>query len=896
MAGSAAVHAATRRRHRVHRKRATTPQRSLEEVMRLQRQLVAGSQRDLRLLPYLSSDPERRVSLALQRLAGNTAVARLIEEQRTVEESKGDCGCGSCPSSAAPTVSRTQDVPVQRQPDADPWARPPGSAPAPAPPGGAAPGVQYRVEEDQVLIPAASEIEGLLGLPPDSVPPGALSNPSFLLSLMANTPGASAARLEEIAGVPDAVADAIPESKVVEVSSDDLLGLPEPGNQSGSTVRDVHAGVRGADQAITRDLARFGYNSAGPNAIGIVAFPQSRLVRFATSPSVKSLVTAAPLLPESKILLGHTAVFVRIDNEIRLIKSYAPASLVDAAVNFGAVRSGTGGVPAQIIDHLGNPHPHGGRMFDIASGRSIEYPVPKDIAVRFATSLPDGGALPGQLYTAQPEVAASLGQNTRLCMGRNCVHWAVQEVEKSLTAPVGRGGQSVVDMGGVDKARQGKMQDLLTPGRKPPDPVTLPNGQTVTPKLGQMPTHVKVFKYGGRVFGVVSYGLSVYRIVNAPAGHEAEVIFEELGGHGGAIAGASAGVAGCIALAPGTAGLSLLACGVIGALGGTTVGAAIGRTVGGAFDAILNSPAIVAGALAQAAEILGEIGSVGASIARAPVDVLFQTLIELREELNVDNWDTRYLPPTLTNDMRTAGLAVWKRLGTLDADGLLSMARTPIESLGVQGDVAGRLARGVSDIARKNGQNDLVITPEAFLKLTPIEFAATLRKWNLTFVQEPGYISGSGGRYENEGALRFHLYPLLRSRAIINPGNWDVSAVPAASMPDGRDYPVPLDIERVGSIVWGHLGKLDEEWFKDRMDRPLPALGVPDSLLDTLADGLTEVMPDPLATTPEVLRQLKVEDFVQYLIDWKVGFKYKQDPSQVAETSLRWVRAGFKPW
>lgn len=656
-------------------------------------------------------------------------------------------------------------------------------------------------------MPASTALEDLLGLPPESIPPGSLDNPDFLLSLAANTPGASAAALEEMVGLPDAVAGVIPEGKVVEVDENDLMGLPKQ-DESHAPVHEIHGGIHGAEHAISHHLAHHGYNSAGPNAIGIVAFPQSRLVRFATSPSVKNLVTPGPVLPESKIVLGHTAVYVRIDNKIHVIKSYAPVSLAEAAVNFGRVRSGTGGVPAQIIDHLGNPHPPGGRMFDITSGRSVEYAVPPDMARRFADSLPDGGPLPGQLYTAQPEVAAKLGSNTRLCMGRNCVHWAVAEVEKALGAPVGPKGTSVVNIGGADRARQGKMQDFVTPDpKRPVDPVKIASGDTVTPKHGQMPTYIKVFKHGGRVFGVFSYGLSVYRIANAPAGREAEVIFEEIGGHGGGMAGASAGVAVCLALAPGTAGLSLLACGILGGIGGSWLGGKVGSTFGGALDSIINAPALVGAALAEAREILGELGSGAISIARAPQNMLIENLIERREELNVANWDVRYLPAGLTADLRAAGEAVWSRTGSLDAQGLLNIADKSIESLGVRGDVAGRLARGVSDIARKNGQDYLAISPEAFLNLKVFEFAATIKSWNLSFVQDPAYISGSGGRYENEGALRFHLYPVVRTgpRSIRRTGTLTLSR-PLAPMtgPSTTYRSTSSESARPSGVIWAN--------------------------------------------------------------------------------------------
>jgi hypothetical protein len=862
---------------------------------------LAGQQPVRRQLPALSapgSADARRDILHLQRTLGNAAVTRLLRQRHTAQTVQrcGDHVDEDCATCSPATVSRQVEQPVvQRQPAPDPWSGAPASegGSVSAPLGGAAGSLSYRVVEDDVKVPASGEIAGLLGLPPESIPPGALSNPDFLLSVAANTPGASAASLQEMTGLPDSVMGALPEGKVVEVDDSELTGLPKEKQEESHAPVQIHGGIRGADQAIAHNLAHTGFNSAGPNAIGIVAFPQSRLVRFATSPSMKSLLTPGPLLPESKIVLGHTAVYVRIDNKIHVIKSYAPVSLTEAAINFGKVRSGTGGVPAQIIDHLGHPHPPGGVMFDIPSGQSIEYAVPKDVAFRFADSLPEGGPLPSQLYTAQPEVSAALGK-CRLCNGRNCVHWAVAEVEKALGAPVGPKGQSVIDVGGADKARQGKMQDFLTPDPKSVEAPVRVAGEPVTPVRGRMPTHIKVFKYGGKAFGVFSYGLSIYRIANAPEGHEAQVVLDEIGGHAGGSWGAEAGVGLCLALAPETAGLSLLACGIFGGVVGSGVGGKVFGGIGEALDSIINAPVLVGAALAEVREILGDLGSGASALAHAPVDMLFQNLIERREELNVANWDIRYLPTSLSDDLRSAGEAVWSRIGPLDAQGLIDIADKSIESLGVRGDVAGRLARGVSDIARKNGQDYLVITPEALLKLTPFEFADTIKSWNLTFVQEPGYISGSGGRFDNEAALRFGLYPLLRTRATINPANWDVDSIRVARRDDGTAYNVPQDVKRVGTIVWNNLSGLDEHGFTERVTRPLPGQGIPDDLLDLISDGLTEVM--PVATTPEVLRQLTPEKFVGYLIDWKSGFKHKNDPEHVAETSLRWVRAGFKPW
>ena len=57
---------------------------------------------------------------------------------------------------------------------------------------------------------------------------------------------------------------------------------------------------------------------------------------------------------------------------------------------------------AQIVDHVGNPYGGGGKMFDIASGQSVEYPVEKQLAERFAKSLPEGAELPGSCTRHNP--------------------------------------------------------------------------------------------------------------------------------------------------------------------------------------------------------------------------------------------------------------------------------------------------------------------------------------------------------------------------------------------------------------------------------------------------------------------------------------------------------------
>lgn len=328
--------------------------------------------------------------------------------------------------------------------------------------------------------------------------------------------------------------------------------------------------VKGVDAAVNYGLARQGFNAAGPNAIGIVAFPQSRLVRAVTTGKMGQ----GPFLPESRVVFGHTAVYVRIDGEIQVIRSYASESLVETALNLEKVRSGESGVPARIIDHLGEPFPPGGRMFDITSGRSIEYPVPKELALQFMSQLPEGGPLPGALYTVQPELAAQLG-GARLGKGQNCVHWAVSEVESFLWTVVGPDGKSLKDLPGPDAARQGKTIDHLKQGARE-SPIRLPNGEEVRPVRGSMPLHLKLLKWGNRFFSASMAVYALNRLWKVGPDERRQVIAEELGDVVGRTIGAEAAVGLCQRVRLAHRRLDHLFCavtgGVLGSLGGFSLG------------------------------------------------------------------------------------------------------------------------------------------------------------------------------------------------------------------------------------------------------------------------------------------------------------------------------------
>lgn len=836
--------------------------------------------------------------LKLQRWSGNRAVSRMLARRQAThgrgDEIADDAVAGSerrrsLSRARAPEIQRRPAPAIQRQPD--PWARDASAGRR------TAGGGSYEVVHDKIRAVEPAGLAEALDLPPGTIPPGAADNPEFVLSLASSSPGGSAFTLEEMLDLPESVAGGLPDGKVVELSQAELNGLPpEPASDSGATgATEATAAVRGADRAAVAHLARYGYASAGPNAIGIVAFPQSRLVRGVTGHGFKG---PGPWIPESRILLGHTAVYVRIDGKIQLIRSYAPKSLTEAALHFRDVRSGGGGVPAAILDHTGAKAPAGGRMFDITSGQSIEYPVPKEMAARFAQSLPEGGPLPGDLYTAQPEVAAQLGK-TRLCNGRNCVHWAIAEVERSLGSPVGPGGQSIKDYKGVDTGRQGRLQGWL--GKGGGDAVKLPGGQTSTPTRGAMSGDVKVLRWGGRVFLVVGVGLSAYRIANAPEDQMGQVIAEEIGGHAGGLAGGAAGVAGCMALGVATGGVGLLLCGIGGGYLGSKIGSTVLAPIGTAIDTLLHLPELLGGAI----EVTSELASVLAGLAGGPFRGMGQAIISSREQLDATNWDLRYMPPQLQHDLIALGSAMWAKLGSLEINDYVQEAVKTLGDLGISRDVASRIAASMVAIAKERGQANAVLTGDGILAMKPLDFVRYMRAWRLTYVQDPDYRSGEGGRFENEGALKFHLFPLLQQRATVNPNNWDLVAMPAVNLEDGSDIDLGTEVGKVGSTVWARLAKLDETELPPMLAKILPAFGVPESTFVALAEGIGPLMagttgiplPGELGADTDLFREQTPESFVHFLLTYKkTGFKLKHDPAQVAERGIKWVRAGFQPW
>jgi hypothetical protein len=396
---------------------------------------------------------------------------------------------------------------------------------------------------------------------------------------------------------PETVAQ-FPEGQVVEISVGANPTGPEAGTNlppfagPGFSVTGMAIG-----EGVSQRLGRSGFQAAGENAIGLVAFPQSRGTRGAIdllSGRSPRFGGSGPFLPHSRILLGHTALYVRQGGAITHIQSFAPASTWEALTNFGAMRSGTGGVSGSVISHLDNPFQQGGYMFDVPGARSLEFGVPAEWAGDFAGQLPGAGATPDLRYTAQPELGC----------GENCLLWAEQRLSRFIAerggAPGYRlgeaGGPPIVDVtsGGrvvPNAARQQVLVDFIEnvgEGR-----VQVPEVEGVGPVVASGASRtMRVIRFGGQLFQIGGYVYSGYRIATAEQGELPRVVGEEVGGQIGGAAGFAGGMGACYLLGVFTEGIGLVVCGIVGGVAGgaagTEVGGAIGEAVGAIPEAAFN--------------------------------------------------------------------------------------------------------------------------------------------------------------------------------------------------------------------------------------------------------------------------------------------------------------------
>ena len=424
--------------------------------------------------------------------------------------------------------------------DPDPRAPPAGTQFVPRPPG-----LPMGGGFSLVPIPADQIAD------PNSIPEGQLVDASSALGGGASGQGA-------VYGPP-----APPQAPV--------YGPPAPprDNPFLSTAESV-GGISAGLLAVTgQQLRNFGFAAAGPNSIGMVMFPQ--------------VGSAGHFLPESRLLWGHTAMYVRQNGRITIIRSYAPTSLSDMAAArvtnpaaYYGTKAGTRGVPASIYNDAYMPG-EGIPMFTHSGARSVEWPVSAESAEAAMNGMPELGAVESGLYTGIPARAGG-------GCGVNCVAWATPEAEGALGGPFGPMGEggvptSVADLGrggtpgglpmGASQGRAynwvgqvGEAQNaagaqtfvgfdsrtgarvFATVGEDGQVLVNaLPEAATAAPVIGQMSRGMQVLRWGGRLFMVIGVVATGYEIVTARPEDRARTAAGALSGFaGGLAAGAAAGL------------------------------------------------------------------------------------------------------------------------------------------------------------------------------------------------------------------------------------------------------------------------------------------------------------------------------------------------------------------
>src|SRR5262249_27103649 len=87
----------------------------------------------------------------------------------------------------------------------------------------------------------------------------------------------------------------------------------------------------------------------------------------------------------------------------------------------------------------------------------------------------------------------------------------------------------------------------------------------------------RYLKNGGRVIIVLSIATTAYTLLTAPPSELERVLYEEAGALGGGFAGSSVAVGICLLFGVVSGGWGMLACGVIGGVGGGMVGTLAGN-------------------------------------------------------------------------------------------------------------------------------------------------------------------------------------------------------------------------------------------------------------------------------------------------------------------------------
>jgi hypothetical protein len=338
-----------------------------------------------------------------------------------------------------------------------------------------------------------------------------------------------------------ALGDLLPEGQIVTVSGEGPENGPHPSRYT-SPVAGAAGPTSSAVNAITTSQ---GFAAAGENSIIVVAIPRWG--------------TPGAMVPESTSVWGHTAVGVRIDGKIQMVRGFSPADTGEVVANYSAVRSGSMAVTAEITDDIG--------LLTKTGAVTIEYPVARTVAQAFAQQLPPPGpiAAGGPGYTAVP---ATFGN---ACEGQNCVMWATQQAEQVLKGRIGpAGGTPITDVPLPGQAGQGPLVRFVRNVSQGAEDVAPVEGAVGPAVAGGMSTGFKVLKVGGRVMIVVSVLMVPLETYLAPPGQRERTFVGASAGLVGGIAGGAIAVS--LVCGPGAP-----VCAIIAGIGGGLIGSTVLR-------------------------------------------------------------------------------------------------------------------------------------------------------------------------------------------------------------------------------------------------------------------------------------------------------------------------------
>lgn len=354
--------------------------------------------------------------------------------------------------------------------------------------------------------------------------------------------------LVPIANPPSILLSDVPEGDIVTYAGNPMPTLVQGNMPSLKAEEFLGAGSSALLGSVNQSLMSSGFSSiSGGNGIGLIAIPR--------------LGSAGGMIPESLSTWGHTAAYVRIGGQIRIVRGFTVESLIDAAANAKSVPAGQSSIPGVISNDI--------KMFTITNARTVEWPVTAEVAQGMADSMPAPGTppstMPGQ-YTGRPGV---FGPGASNCVGYACNAVDTAMGGKVSTPKLG----NIAEPANAAEGLQGRMMQLTKTASSDISPAG-----AVT---GSMPMKFIVLKWGGRLFLVLGAALTVKQVLTASGEHKREEQGQAFGSFaGGTIAGAfAAGF--CVGAGIATGGIALLVCagiaGVAGAVGGHYAGGAIGR-------------------------------------------------------------------------------------------------------------------------------------------------------------------------------------------------------------------------------------------------------------------------------------------------------------------------------